>query len=106
VVIEPPIDVVMYQPQDSERIMSVLGVEAATAHEHPKAKEQVDSHPTEPATIVAALPIVDPLVGTSRVEPSVEDEGLLRDDHRLEPMVQEAVMEFDPRFQISKLSKS
>jgi hypothetical protein len=67
--------------------MSVLGVEAATAHEHPKAREQVDSHPAESVTIVAALPIADPLAGTSRVEPSVEDEGLLRDDHRLEQAV-------------------
>jgi hypothetical protein len=86
--------------------MSVLGVEAATAHEHPEAGEQVDSHPVEPTAIVAALPIVDPLAGTSRVEPSVEDEGLLRDDQRLEQAVQEAVMEFDPSFQISELSKS
>jgi hypothetical protein len=73
-------------------------VEAATTHEHPKVGEQVDSHLAEPATIVAALPIVDPLAGTSRVEPSVEDEGLLWDDHRLEQVVLEAVMEFDPRF--------
>jgi hypothetical protein len=40
------------------------------------------------------------------VEPSVEDEGLLRDDQRLEQAVQEAVMEFDPSFLISELSKS
>jgi hypothetical protein len=40
------------------------------------------------------------------VEASVEDEGLLRDNQRLEQAVQEAVMEFDPSFQISKLSKS
>jgi hypothetical protein len=40
------------------------------------------------------------------VEPSVEDEGLLRDDQRLEQAVQEAVMEFDPIFLISELSKS
>jgi hypothetical protein len=59
-------------------------VKAATTHEHPKAREQVDSHSVEPATIVAALPIVGPLVGTSRVESSVEGEGLLRVDHRLE----------------------
>jgi hypothetical protein len=53
--------------------MSILGVEAATAHEHPKAGEQVDSHPVEPTAIVAALPTVDPLAGTSRVEPFVEN---------------------------------
>jgi hypothetical protein len=40
----------------------------------------VDSHLAEPAAIVDALPTVGPLVGTSRVEPSVENEGLLRDD--------------------------
>jgi hypothetical protein len=77
VAIEPTIDVVLPQPPDSERTMSVSRVEAATAHEHPEAGEQVDSHPAEPAVIVDALPIVDPLVGTSRVELSIEDEGLL-----------------------------
>jgi hypothetical protein len=87
VAIEPPIDVVLPEPQDSERTVSVLGVEAGTAHENLEAGEQVDSHLVEPAAIAAALPTVDPLVGTSRVEPSVENEGLLRDDQRLEQAV-------------------
>jgi hypothetical protein len=73
-------------------------VEATTTIEHPEARELVDSHPVELVSIVAALPIVDPLAATSRVEPSVEDEGLLWDDHRLEQVVQEAVMEFDSCF--------
>jgi hypothetical protein len=73
-------DVVLPQPQDSEHTMSILGVEAAIAHEHPEAGEQGDSHSVEPAAFVAALLTVDPLEGTSRVESSVENEGLLRDD--------------------------
>jgi hypothetical protein len=80
VAIEPPIDVVLPHPQDSQCTVSILGVEVATAHEHPKAREQVDSHPAELTAIVAALPTIDPLAGTSRVEPFVENEGLLRDD--------------------------
>jgi hypothetical protein len=40
----------------------------------------VDSHSAELAAFVAALPTVDPLAGTSRVESSVENEGLLTDD--------------------------
>jgi hypothetical protein len=39
VAIELPMDVVLPQPQDSKHTMSVLGVEAATTHEHPEARE-------------------------------------------------------------------